>query len=272
MPSGVPASICSMPSGVFREADRSKPRSAVTLLLFLAALISGALNAVAGGGSFVTLPMLLYAGVPPVSANATSTFAVWPASIASAVAFRREIAPARKWLPLLGAISLVGGLIGGLLLVKTSDAWFLRLLPWLMLLSVATFTFAGRLRSKVQEGRPLELSTLALVVQFAIATYGGYFGGGMGIMMLGTFAASGMTDIHEMNGLKALLAVLINGVALVEFILNGAITWKPGFVMMAGGIVGGYAGATIARRLNRELVRTFIIVIGWTMTIYFFLR
>ena len=91
-------------------------------------------------------------------------------------------------------------------------------------------------------------------------------------MMLGTFAASGMTDIHEMNGLKALLAVLINGVALVEFIINGAITWKPGFVMMAGGIVGGYAGATIARRLNRELVRTFIIVIGWTMTIYFFLR
>jgi uncharacterized membrane protein YfcA len=234
--------------------------------------MAGALNSVAGGGSFITLPALLYAGVPPVAANATSTFAVWPASLASAVAYRRELGAPRTWLS-LGVISLGGGLLGGLLLMKTSDESFMRLLPWLMLLATATFTFGGKVTSRfkmaaVGAGVPWWM----FILQLAIATYGGYFGGGMGIMMLALLAASGMTDIHEMNGLKAVLGVAINAVALATFIAHGAIVWQSGIVMAAGGIIGGYFGAALARRLSRDAVRIFVIGVGWTMTAYFFVR
>jgi uncharacterized membrane protein YfcA len=244
----------------------------VSLLLFGAALLAGALNAVAGGGSFITLPTLLYAGIAPVSANATSTFGVWPASIASAVAYRREIKPAGRRGVLLGAASLLGGGLGGLLLVRTSDTSFMRLLPWLMLLAAGTFTFGNQLSARIRREPIGGRSRWALLLQLAIATYGGYFGGGMGIMMLATFTAAGMTDIHEMNGLKSVLGVAINGVALVEFVAHGAIAWAPGLVMVAGGIIGGYAGAALARRLDRRHVRTFVIAIGWIMTTYFFVR
>jgi len=246
----------------------------VNLLLFLATLTAGALNAVAGGGSFITLPALLYAGVAPVAANATSTFAVWPASVASAIAYRRELRHPTTWLA-LGAVSLVGGLLGGILLVKTSDDSFMRLLPWLMLLAALTFTFGGKIADRLlgthgKTGTSFPLWTLAL--QLAIATYGGYFGGGMGIMMLAMLAAIGMTDIHEMNGLKAVLGVAINAVALTAFIVHGAVVWQPGLIMAAGGIIGGYAGGALARRMSREAVRVFVIVVAWAMTAYFFVR
>lgn len=265
-------------------------------LLFVAAFLGGALNAVAGGGSFITLPALLYAGVTPVSANATSTFAMWPASLSSAVAYRREIGQARAWTMRLGAISLVGGLLGGLLLVRTSDESFVRLLPWLLLLATVTFTFGGRVAAwtrrrgtgRAQHASPGAVSggvagkgvgdTKALPpmwmlpVQLAIATYGGYFGGGMGIMMMAGMAIAGMTDIHEMNGLKTVLAIAINGVALATFIATGSIAWAPGLVMVAGGVSGGYLGASTARRLSAGLVRWFVIAIAWGMTVYFFVR
>jgi uncharacterized protein len=256
------------------------------LFLFAAAMLGGALNAVAGGGSFFTLPALIYAGVGAVSANATSTLAMWPASLASAVAYRREIAPVGQWLVYLGATSLIGGLVGGLLLVKTSDTHFLALLPWLLLAAVATFTFGGPLTRTLRRGRapaivPSDAAGSApvarpplwiLILQLAIAIYGGYFGGGMGIMMLAALSVAGLTNIHEMNGLKTLLAVAINGVALVAFVADGAIAWQPGVVMVAGGIVGGYSGAQLARRGGTTAVRTFVIVAGWAMTVYFFVR
>lgn len=240
-------------------------------ILFLAALLGGALNAVAGGGSFIALPALLYAGVPAVSANATNTFALWPATLSSTWAYRREIAATRKWLVPLGVVSLAGGLIGGQLLVRTSDAGFLRLLPWLMLLAAAMFTFGDRLAARFR--RPTDrISPVALLLQLAIATYGGYFGGGMGIMTLATLSMAGMADIHEMNGVKMVLAVLINGASLVEFVIHGAVVWKPGLVMVAGGIVGGYAAATVARNLDPCYVRQFIVAVAWILTVYFFLR
>ena len=265
-------------------------------LLFAAAFLGGALNSVAGGGSFLTLPALLYAGVAPVSANATSTFAMWPASLSSAVAYRREIGQAREWTLRLGFISLVGGLLGGLLLVRTSDESFIRLLPWLLLLATATFTFGGhvaawtRRRSSARAVSPLAAASSGhevgraagesavrpplwmLPLQLAIATYGGYFGGGMGIMMMAGMAIAGMTDIHEMNGLKTVLAIAINGVALATFIATGAIAWAPGVVMVAGGVAGGYLGASTARRVSAAQVRWFVIGIAWAMTVYFFVR
>lgn len=260
------------------------------VFLFAVAMLGGALNAVAGGGSFFTLPALIYSGVGAVAANATSTAAMWPASLASAVAYRREISAVRQWLVYLGGISLVGGLLGGMLLVRTSDSHFLVLLPWLLLAAVATFTFGGMLTQALRRKAGAPAATMfvphaagapgatvrpplwILVLQLVISIYGGYFGGGMGIMMLAALSVAGLTDIHEMNGLKTLLAVAINGVALVAFIADGAIAWGPGVVMVAGGIVGGYAGARLARMGGVATVRAFVMVVGWLMTIYFFLR
>ena len=251
-----------------------------SFFLFGAALLGGALNAVAGGGSFIGVPALLSAGIAPVAANATTTLAMWPGSLSSAVAYRREIVRARHWLVTLGAVSLIGGLVGGWLLIRTPDQRFLRLLPWLMLAASVTFTLGGRVADRLSKrrgapGAPAR-STRAplwiLLFQFVIAIYGGYFGGGMGIMMLAAFSIAGMADIHEMNGLKTLLAVAINGVALVEFIVSGAIAWAPGLIMVAGAIVGGYFGASLARKIEAGVVRAVVIVIAWTMTAYFFVR
>jgi uncharacterized membrane protein YfcA len=246
----------------------------MNLLLFAVALCAGAINSVAGGGSFLTLPTLLFAGVTPVIANATSTLAMWPGSLASAVAYRRELrATPMKWLALLCAVSVVGGFVGAILLVRTSDTSFMQLLPWLMLVAAVTFTFGGRLRRKVTTPHSAHGNMIAVaVLQFLLSIYGGYFGGGMGIMMLATFAIAGMIDIHEMNALKTLLGVAINGLALITFVFKGAIAWGPGLVMIAGAIVGGYFGATIARRTDPKWVRVLVTVIAWTMTTYFFIQ
>ena len=276
--SGARDSICCTRPDASRD-DRPHASCAIVtdLLLFLAALAGGALNAVAGGGSFIALPALMAAGVLPVAANATTTFAMWPASVSSVFAYRRELSAARAWLVRLGLVSLIGGLLGGWLLVRTSDARFLRLLPWLMLAAAVTFTFGGRLAATpppAQGGRRAHphLPWWVLAVQLAISIYGGYFGGGMGIMTLAAFAVAGMTDIHEMNALKVTLAVAINGVALAEFIANGAVAWRPGLVMVAGGVVGGYAAASYARRINPVTIRALVTVVAWVMTIYFFVR
>jgi uncharacterized membrane protein YfcA len=249
------------------------------VLLFAVGLLAGALNSVAGGGSFLTLPTLLLAGVSPVSANATSTFAIWPGSIASVIAYRRDIRWSRAGVPWLVGISLLGGGIGATLLVRTSDESFMRLLPWLMLVAASTFTFGGRRTLLTAEALTPKADwhsprwfLVAAAMQLAIASYGGYFGGGAGIMMLASLAAAGMHDIHEMNGLKALLGVSINGVALAAFALSGVIAWKPGVLMMAGAITGGYGGARLARRVDRRYIVALVVIAGWTMTIYFFLR
>jgi hypothetical protein len=243
-----------------------------TLLLFLAAAAGGALNSVAGGGSFFALPALLYAGVAPVAANATSTLALWPGSVSSAFAYRRELRARRHWLVGLGVVSLLGGLIGGVLLVRTSDTSFMRLLPWLMLLAATTFTFGKRLREMTAPRAGHASFLMVIVLQFFISIYGGYFGGGMGIMMLAVFALAGMTEIHEMNGLKSLLGVAINTLALGEFIVRGAVAWRYGLLMVVGSVLGGYLGASGARVLNPKWIRLFVIVMGWSMTFYFFLR
>ena len=250
------------------------------VFLFFAALAGGALNSVAGGGSFIGLPALLYVGVAPVAANATTTLAMWPGSLASAWAYRRELRRvSRRALVTLGVTSVIGGYLGARLLMGTPDTRFMQILPWLMAVAAVTFTLGPRLAALLagRETRELDgqgdrVAIWALVPQLAMATYGGYFGGGMGIMMLAVFSAAGMTHIHEMNALKAVLAVGINGVALVEFIARDAIDWQHGIVMIAGAIIGGYAGASYARRIDGRHVRQFVVVLAWMMTIYFFLN
>jgi uncharacterized protein len=240
-------------------------------LLFVAAVVGGAINSVAGGGSFVAFPALLFAGVPAVPANATNTIALWPGSLASAVAYRRELRDVRRALFPLGAASLAGGLVGSLLLLRTSDHTFVLLIPWLLLFATVLFSFGGTVTGRLRAGARASL-VVAIGAQLLIGVYGGYFGGGIGIMMLAVLSLLGMTDIHRMNSLKAVLGTLANGVAVVTFVVAGAVAWAPGAVMIVGGVVGGYAGAAMARRVEPGLVRKLVLVVAWSMTGYFFLR
>lgn len=238
--------------------------------LFCAAAIGGGLNSVAGGGSFVAFPALLFAGVPAIPANATNSVALWPGSAASAIAYRRELREVRSELLPLGAAALVGGLCGSLLLLRTPERSFVLLIPWLLLCATVLFSLGGVLRSKARNVQaPL---SVAVVAQLGISIYGGYFGGGMGIMMLAVLSLLGMSDIHRMNAIKTVLATLVNGIAVAAFIVAGAVQWAPGAVMIVGGVTGGYAGATIARRVDAKVVRALVLVIAWGMTVYFFVR
>jgi uncharacterized protein len=233
--------------------------------------MGGAINSVAGGGSFIAFPALLFAGVAPIPANATNTIALWPGSVASAVAYRRELHDVRRELPPLGVASLVGGAAGSALLLRTSDHTFVLLIPWLLLFATVLFSFGPALTRKIGGGAQAPLA-VGIGAQLFIGLYGGYFGGGIGIMMLAVLSLLGMRDIHRMNSLKAVLGTLVNGVAVVAFVVAGAVAWAPGAVMVVGGIAGGYAGAAIARRVEPDLVRRLVLVVAWSMTGYFFLR
>jgi uncharacterized membrane protein YfcA len=251
---------------------------AVGLLLFAAAGAGGAINSVAGGGSFIAFPALLFAGVPAVPANATNTVALWPGSIASALAYRSELRSSRPELAPLGVAALVGGLAGAQLLLHTSNTVFVALIPWLLLFASLVFSFGPRIARRLsgkghaERGGTRASLALACLVQLVISIYGGYFGGGMGIMMLAVLAVLGMTNINEMNGVKNILATLINGVAVASFLVHGAVAWTPGVVMIAGGVAGGYAGARVARRLNPAQVRRLVLFVAWSMTGYFFVK
>ena len=262
----------------WRKTQVSDTRNSLTLerivFLFLAGALGGALNSVAGGGSFIAFPALLFTGVPPIPANATNTIALWTGAMASGGAYRKRLdVPWRVRIPLLGA-SLIGGIAGALLLLKTPAYTFMRVLPWLTLGATLLFTFgkkiAGERRSVIEH----ESTSLALVsatfFQLCVGVYGGYFGGGMGIVMLAMLAALGMTDIHAMNALKSVMGAVINGVAVVTFVIARAVYWKPGIVMIAGAIGGGYVGAHYAMKLPQAWIRWFVVLVGAGMTAYFF--
>ena len=248
------------------------------LALFCTAVLGGMLNSVAGGGTFITFPTLLFTGVAPVSANATSTVALWPGSLASARAYANALAVPRQLLVLLVSVSLVGGLVGAYVLLRTPQATFLHLVPYLLLLATVLFAFGGQITTALRKrtsvlGLPSWASSVGIgVIQFVIAVYGGFFGGGIGILMLSGLTLLGLDNIHTMNALKNLLATCINGVAVVAFIIRGAIVWPQALIMIVGAIIGGYGAAIYAQRLDPKLVRGFVIVVGCAMTAYFFVR
>lgn len=250
------------------------------IALFVAAMLGGALNSVAGGGTFITLPTLIFTGVMPVNANTTSTVALWPGSIASVGAYRKELSTQRRSLLFLGGTSLVGGVLGAILLVNTSQETFVLLLPYLLLIATLLFTFGGSI-AKLVRGRLGSTSSSSSswtsligvsLLQLVIAIYGGYFGGGIGFLMLAMLTLLGMEQIHTMNALKTVLASCINGVAVLIFIFTGEVLWPQAIVMVVGAIAGGYGGAALAQRLDPKLVRRFVIAVGFAMTIYFFVR
>ncbi len=239
-------------------------------LLFGAAFAGGALNSVAGGGSFLTFPALIFTHVEPITANATSTVALWPGSLASAVGYRNELKSERDKLKWLAALSGIGGLIGAVTLIATPISIFERVVPFLMLLATVVFTFGERLR--VMMAAKVASRAAVATVQLLIAIYGGYFGGAMGLMMLAAFTFFGMTHLHRMNALKSALGVLINGVAVLIFFLGGKIAWAPAAVMVVGAVLGGFGGAWTARKVDTNKVRPVVIAIGWAMTAVFFWR
>ena len=246
------------------------------IFLFLAGILGGVLNAVAGGGSFVAFPALLFVGVPPIPANATNSLALWTGVTASGGAYRDRLdVPMRVLMPLL-VTSFVGGIIGAFLLLLTPAHTFMRVLPWLMLGATLLFIFGNRLAGARPSSVGHDATTPAIVgaslFELAVAVYGGYFGGGVGIVNLAMLAAVGMTDIHAMNALKSILGIAINGVAAAVFIVKGAIYWPQAIAMIAGALVGGYFGAHYAQKLPQAWIRGFVIVVGTGMTVYFFAK
>ena len=244
------------------------------VFLFVAGVLGGALNSVAGGGSFIAFPALLFTGVPPIPANATNTIALWTGAAASGGAYRKRLdIPQRVLIPLLAA-SLVGGLTGAFLLLRTPAHTFMRVLPWLTLGATLLFAFgkklAGGRKSVIEHETTNRALAGATLFQLCVAVYGGYFGGGMGIVMLAMLAALGMTDIHAMNALKSVMGSVINGVAVVTFIIARAVYWRHGIVMIVGGIAGGYLGAHYAMKLPQAWIRWFVVLVGAGMTVYFF--
>lgn len=237
-------------------------------------MLGGALNSVAGGGSFIAFPALLFTGVPPIPANATNTIALWTAAAASGGAYRKRLDVARRFMFPLLAASLAGGAAGAILLLRTPAQTFMRVLPWLTLGATLLFAFGRRLaagrKSVVEHEASMSTLAAATFFQLVVAVYGGYFGGGMGIVMLAMLATLGMTNIHSMNALKSVMGFVINGVAVVVFVVEKAVYWKHGVVMIAGGILGGYLGAHYAQKLPQAWIRWFVVLVGTGMTVYFF--
>lgn len=248
----------------------------IGIVLFIAGILGGALNAVAGGGSFVLFPALWRTGVPPVPANATNTVALWVGVTASGGAYRSRLNISRRVMVPLILTSVAGGLVGAFLLLKTPAHTFMRVLPWLMLGATLLFAFGKKLTGRFSGGLAHEATSTALLVacifELIVSVYGGYFGGGVGIMNLAMLAALGMTDIHAMNALKSVLGSVINGVAVVLFIVKGAVYWPQCTVATLGAILGGYFGAHYAQRLPQSWIRVFVIVVGFAMSLYFFAK
>jgi len=248
------------------------------VLLFAAALAAGAINSVAGGGTLLSFPALLAVGVSPVAANATSTVALVPGSLSAFWGYRGEMQDAQADLRRWAAPSLLGGAVGAWLAVHIGDKAFSHLVPYLILGATGLFLLQGPLRAWLnarpapegQSHSPFHIG--ATIFQFLVAVYGGFFGAGIGILMLAAMGILGLTNIHRMNGLKNFAAICINGVAALTFVFSGKVHWPLALLMMAAAIVGGYSGAGLAKRVGQQNVRRAVVVIGLAMGVYTLLR
>jgi uncharacterized membrane protein YfcA len=243
--------------------------------LFGAGVLAGGLNALAGGGGFITLPALIWAGDAPVTANIGGTIAVWPGLVATLFAYRRNLRGRRHPLAIYLALAICGSALGALLLLFTTNAFFMALLPWLLLFATALFILGPALTRRLVALRggdsPFPPGVVYFLL-FCIAVYGGYFGGGMGIMTLAVLTLIGMRDIHEMNALKSLQVMVINGVGVIVFALSGKVHWAPALAMTLGCICGGYAAGRFVQKVEQKKVRAAIACLASAMTLYFFFK
>lgn len=246
------------------------------LFLFVAGILSGAVNALAGGGSFILLPALMFAGVPPVLANASNTYAAMPGYVSGAIGFWSYISQYRKKLLSYSILSVICGYLGAELLLVVSDDQFAALVPWLMLVAVLLFIFGGQisiyLRKFSSQRRSTQFIGAAALWVFlaAVCIYGGFFNAGLGILLLAFLATAGISNIHAMNGLKLWISALVSLVAVVRFAWSGTIDWYNGSIALVGVTLGGYVAARYAYLIPAKALRIAIIIYGVVMTAYFF--
>lgn len=243
--------------------------AAKLVFLVLTGALASAVNAVAGGGSLLSFPALIALGVPPLSANATNSLALWPGSLASTLGFANYWASVRRLFLWMLLPSALGAAIGGFLLVNTSDRLFSLIVPILLLLASILLAFQPRLRNAIAVRKIHMPLAAALFLQFLVSVYGGYFGAGMGILMLAVFGFVSKGSIHELNAMKTPLGLVINFVASIVFLGKGVIVFVPCAALMLGAIGGGYLAAKYSQRVNADRLRKWIVVYGIAMTIWF---
>jgi len=252
------------------------------IFLSLAALLGGLVNSVAGGGGFLVFPSLLKAGLLPIQANATNTVALWPGQFTSIAGYREDLRKNHRLVIPVILVAFIGGLAGALTLLLGSQDSFMRLVPWLFLLGSVAFAFSGpisrmvRRRAAEQATHPDQLHRVAivplLIALLAITYYIGYFGAGAGLLTMAALALCGVERIAEINALKVVITTVANAVAVIAFIIGGAIEWRYAWLMMIACAIGGYAGARNARRISDRILRPAIIVLGFSIAIYFFMH
>lgn len=250
------------------------------LILLIVGLISGLMNALAGGGSFVLFPTLMFLGLQPIAANATATISLIPGTFATMYTYRRNLVVRNKKLFWYIATSLAGGATGAILLLHTSNAEFAKMVPYLLLIATLLFTFRMKIfvwirkfsRKSEQDSIHNSVSYRAIMALLfiAICIYGGFFGAGMGIMTLALFSLMGMQDLHAMNALRSCIGLCANVIAAFMFASSGIIMWHHAFIVAIGGAIGGYLGAYYALKLPQSWSRNAVVIIGWGITIYFF--
>jgi len=246
------------------------------LLLFTAGLLGGMLNSIAGGGTFITFPALLMAGVPPISANATNTFAVSAGYVSGSWALRQELSAHKKALPGIIFISLAGGLAGAWLLLQTPEQVFSQAIPWLLLFATLLFIygdsinhFFARLDMKHRHASVIAKG-LSVLMLFSVTIYGGFFNAGLGIVILSYLSLAGYNNINEMNGIKLLISSVVSLIAVAVFILDDVIAWYEGAMVLLGSLAGGYLAAHYSRSLSQTHVRMIVITISVMITAYYF--
>jgi uncharacterized protein len=247
------------------------------VVAFGAAFVAGAINSVAGGGTLLTFPTLIWLGLPSINANATSTVAIWPGTVGTIWGYRTELRSSSPRMLALAVPSVVGGILGALLLNHTPPAVFDALVPFLILFATLLFMVQEPIQRRLKLSHPQSHKSTrwligAMLFQLFVALYGGYFGAGIGILMLAALSVLGFTDIHQMNALKALLGASINGVAAIYFIWARMVYWPDFIVMVIGAIIGGYGGALIARRIGGAAVRRIVIIVGLSMAASMFIK
>ncbi|RXS93275.1 sulfite exporter TauE/SafE family protein [Silvibacterium dinghuense] len=247
--------------------------------LVVASFLAGALNAVAGGGSFLSFPAILGVGVPPIQANATNTVALWPGQFTSIAAYWEDLKHNLKLIGPLGSAALIGGCAGGLVLLHTGQSTFMKLVPWLLLVAAILFAASGPIsRWLNQRGRGVEETEVhppmlpLFLLMIVVCFYIGYFGAGAGFLIMSLLALFGIQNIHQINALKVVTTTLANGIAVVVFIVRGQVLWQHCLLMMVTAALGGYLGAKGGKRLDPRLARAFVIAIGFSMAGYFFWR
>ena len=246
--------------------------------LFLAGVVAGAINSVAGGGSLISFPALVAFGQPAILANATNTAAVWPGALSSALAYRRDTLIHRDLLITLLIPSVVGGLLGALVLVSTPPALFDRVVPFLVMFATLLFALRDPISRWTGHAAPHEERVTTggriggFLFQLFVATYGGYFGAGIGILMLASLSLMGLRDIHRMNGLKTILGMLINVIAFVFFAAKGLVVWPLALLVGAGAVLGGWVGARTAKRVDQKWIRLFVIAVGAVVSVWLMVR